>query len=244
MADEGLAPGGVPGAVGFLAMTDPEHTDTPRGPGTRYDWTTIRETYVEGHMDAREGIKWLTLKEVAELHDMPYRTLRKRSANEGWPEARAAFQAQLERARFAEKAAAAAREMADMDSKALVAAKAGMALTLRRLQEITQAQDPNAAGVQVLDQIDAKELNTLASSAKSWRELAANALGVPTEVTALEVSGPGGTNIDIREELMADGPDHERLRGLLGVLERSGLAVVSGGPGVDSGGSDAEAVDA
>lgn len=221
------------------------------GPGARYDWDAVRLSFCEGVMVADEqGLRWLNLREVSELHSVPYKRCREYAAREGWNEQRAAFQGQLEHARRAERSQSAAREAADLDSKALIAAKAGIQLTLQRLQELTEAASARAKARQPggnpdgltewVEPLDTRELATLARAAGEWRALGAAALGLPSLVTATEISGPGGAPIDLRTELMFDDPYDSRVTGILVSMERAGLLPDAGAEEGDSGGVDSE----
>lgn len=211
---------------------------TGEGPGRRYQWEQVRETFVEGYMDGDGILRFPNLRETAELHEVPYNRTREHAAREGWNEGRAAFQAQMEHARFAEKSQTAAREMQQIDSQALIAAKTGMTLSLARLRELAKEVNDraqagqNGDGLSVyLEPLDVRELGALAHNVKAWRELAALSLGVPSEVTAVEISGPGGTPVDLRQELMFDDPDDSRLTRLFIAMERANLLPEPGGEG-------------
>jgi hypothetical protein len=207
------------------------------GPGRRYDWEQVRESFVEGVFDTQERggiIRWLNLREVSELHEVPYNRCRERAAREGWNEARATFQAQLEHARQSERLQHSAREAADLDSKALSAAKAGIGLVLHRMQEIAsdaskRAGEGQKPGSSWVEPVDSRELATLARAANEWRNLGAMALGLPTERGVLETPGGAATPPDLRMELMFDDPDDSRLTGILVTMERANLLPAAGG---------------
>lgn len=213
------------------------------GPGVRYEWESVRESYVEGVMDAEGGLRWFNLREVAELHGVPYNRTRERASREGWQEQRAAFQGQLEHARRSERTAEAVREATALDAQSLLAAKAGLTLVTNRLMELAEqvkersgaGQDPSSEWV---EPIDSRELATLARAANEWRNLGAASLGLPTDRSSIELSGPGGTPIDLREELLFDDPDNSRITGILVTMERSGLLPDPGGEARHPGGVD------
>ncbi len=219
------------------------------GPGTRYDWENVRLTFVEGYLDEHGSVRWLNLREVSEMYAVPYNRCRERASREGWNEARATFQTQLEHARRSERMQHAVRESADLDAKALTAAKAGVQLVLQRMQEIAAAaarrtaMGQNPDSVEWIEPTDARELATLARAANEWRNLGAAALGLPTDHSVVEVSGPGGGPIDLREELMFDDPDDSRLTGVLVAMERAGLLPPAGDEAGDPGVSDPEVPD-
>lgn len=198
--------------------------------GRRYNWEAIRTSFVEGVLTVEGELWWPNLREIAEMHDVPYTRTREHSASEGWTEQRAAFQAHLEKVRQKRRATELAKEAVELDGKALTLAKAGIQLVMTRMAEIGRAiqarQEEQEDGFgAMLPSVDAREIDTLARAAVQWHNLGAKALG-EVETTRTEIVGADGGPLEIRSsiraELVKDDPD--RLHGFLLALERSGLA--------------------
>lgn len=80
--------------------------------------------------------------------------------------------------------------------------------------------------------VDAREVKTLAEAAAAWHTLALRALG-EAEIRRIEVSGPGGTPVQVQaatiyQELTRDDP--ARLHALMGAFGRAVLGIVDEEP--------------
>lgn len=108
------------------------------GRAARYDWPAIRASYVE------EG---RTYAAVAELHELPIRTVESRAAREDWARERRLYQQRLARAKQDQRVDLVAKEAAEFDHALLRTAKAGFAVTanqLSRIQGLIQAYEAAA----------------------------------------------------------------------------------------------------
>lgn len=200
----------------------------------RYDWPSVKMVFVEGSVDDDGERRWLNLREVAELFDVPYVRVREHSAKEGWTDERSAYVANIERVRQDRRVDQLAKDAVDFDKRALQMARTGMQLVGARLAEIgmavAEAQKRTAEGqpaTSPLPVVDAREVATLIGAAGEAYSLAGRALGdIPT--TRHEITGPGGapirTGFDIREEMTKDDPD--RLAKFLMAAQRAGLTAM------------------
>lgn len=212
------------------------HDGRPNPGAKRHDWEAVRLAYVEGALDDDGLVQFPNLREVSEMHGVDYSRCRQHAAREGWKEQRAGFQRQIEDARRAERAGEAARQMETIDDQALRAARTGMVLTLHRLDEVARAvrearapQSQDDGMAELYEPLDVKELKDLARTAREWRELAAQSLGIAVGTTAVEISGQGGGPVDLRQELMLDDSENSRVTGIIVAMERAGLLAQRGG---------------
>jgi hypothetical protein len=216
-----------------------------------HDWEAVKESYVEGFaLPSRPGEiedrQWLTLKEIADRFGIEPGLVRKKSADQRWPEQRAAYQARVEHARRQRRILSLSKEAIEFDGKAFNSAKVGITLVNARLAEMARdvalqqkrradAEADLAAG-RVVDPadfdsvIDARELVTLSSAAQGFTLLARMALG--EDVKRVEHTGADGGSIEIdldadaavktiRGELERDDP--KRMVDILDGLQRAGL---------------------
>ncbi len=212
----------------------------------RIDWGPLKERYVEGVVDDKGERTWPKLVEVAEFFGVNPTRVREKSAQEGWVEARASFQAHMEKVRQNKRAADLAKEATELDGRALTGAKMGIQLINARLGEIAKAMGEQAQKRKELDRrranglptegledevelmgspIEAKEMAMLAQAAEGWHRLGQRALGDVDSTVRHEISGPGGDAVEVRQtirgELTRDDP--RRLQGVLLSLERAGV---------------------
>lgn len=222
----------------------------------KYDWESIKRDYVEGIGDRDGEIFWPNLRELSEVHNVPYNRVREHAAKDGWSEQRSAYQSHVEKTRQRKRAEHLAKEAVDLDATALRMSKVGMQLVSERLGEVANAvmerrreeerqreagQPPDIFGAVFSPSVDAREQEQLARAAAGWHALAGKALGeVPT--TRTEVTGAEGVELSITQRLQEDDPD--RVYGLLRAAERAGLLPGGDGKGgapVDPAGGDPEA---
>ena len=208
---------------------------------TTYDWTDIRREYIEGIPVAGSPNEreWLTLKELAERHDIPYPRVRKRSSAERWPEHKQAaeYTAMMERAKV--RAKQIETNALDFDDKAFTIAKTGMALVHARMAELGQDMQAHRAiraqalankenGLPYKDKdlysaVRHNEIDALASAAQKFQDIGMKALG--TDVQKIDLSGQleGSTEItvNISGEMKRDDP--ERLADMLAAMNQAGV---------------------
>lgn len=176
---------------------------TPNVRGKHYDWEAIRTTYVEGH-EVDGKLTWPTLDDTAEIHSARPERVRAKSGEEGWVELRARFQQRVAEQRQTERSAELARLGADFDVAALRTARAGLALTASRLNELGAHQqardrlvafdddhdglilgdDEQAQRRELLERasfpVDANDLSRIALAGQRWFALGREALGDDT----------------------------------------------------------------
>lgn len=208
---------------------------------TTYDWTDIRREYIEGIPVAGSPNEreWLTLKELAERHDIPYPRVRKRSSAERWPEHKQAaeYQATMERAKI--RAKQIANNSLDFDDKAFGIAKTGMALIHARMAELTQdmaahkntrarALADKENGIPIKDKdlhaaVRYSEIEGLASAASKFQEIGMKALGTDVQRVDLtgELTSAQEITINVNSEVRRDDP--ERLAEMLTAMNQAGV---------------------
>lgn len=186
-----------------------------RRPYQRYDWPSLRAAYVEGYVTDEGERRFPSLREVAELFEVPPQRVRERSAREHWTDGRAAFQSNVEKVRQERRSSELGKEAVDLDKRALQVSKNGLQLVAARIGEIAQElQRVNAlraAGGPEADflpsAVNAGEQVQLARAASEWHALAQRALGeVPTQRVEVTGTGGGPVRTDVRAELSADDP--------------------------------------
>lgn len=234
---------------------------------TTYEWSDIRREYIEGVPipGSQTEREWLSLKELAERHNIPYVRVRKRSSAERWPEHKQAaeYAATMERAKV--RAKQIEGNALDFDDKAFNIAKTGMALIHARLAELGQDMQVNKArraraladkeaGLPVKDKdlyaaIRYSEIDGLASAAARFQDIGMKALG--TDITRVDLTGELNSaqeiTINVNSELKRDDP--ERLADMLTAMNQAGvlpddvLKAISGPEEVDEEVIDAEVVE-
>lgn len=178
-----------------------------------YDWPEIKRRYVEGVPHPDEGItEWPSLDAVAEHFEVGANRVREKAAKEGWRAQRTQWQASLEATRQQAKISKMSKEVENLDSSALDAAKLGIGLVKARLAVIAEKRE--------LEGIDALEQQRLAAAVDLWHRVGLRAVGDP-ETHRLEITGAGGAPLEIATELRRD--DADRLSGVLAVLQQAGV---------------------
>ena len=206
----------------------------PKQRGAAYDWPTIRRRYVEGvpPEKGQELTTWPSLMSVADHFGVPQETVKTKSAQEGWPTLRSKWQAQVEVRRQQARLAHLAKQGVELDGKALDVAKLGLQLAMFELQRTARAaQDARAGGDASAGRIPAVELQRLAAAADVFHKIGLRSIG-DTETTRVELTGAGGSPIEISQELRRDDPT--RIAGVLGVSQQAGLGELFGGVSVES----------
>lgn len=225
---------------------DPDDLDETPNHSRRYDWDQVRTVYVEGLTNADSEQWWPSIREAAEICDVPYSRARKYSARDDWATQRIAYQTHLERVRQKRRADEMAEAAVQLDQSALTMSKAGLQLVSVRMQEIaTRVKERNeqvAAGdtmAALMPGVDAREMETLGRAASIWHNLGLRAIG-ETEALRIELTGADAGPIDVRSSIRAElvRDDPERLHGFIVALERAGLpaALERGDLGDEPGG--------
>jgi hypothetical protein len=218
---------------------------TPRSSPSnkKYDWVMLQEAFVQG-IELTDGTReWPTLKRLAELHGVNYNMMRQRSSQHRWMEERTRYQTRFIEERRHHRAKELAKEAVDLDKKALNAGKLGLTVVTHRLGEIAKEvqskqsliaerdryieQDlPLPLHLSDLDNIDARELETLSRAAQQFHNLGRIAMGedVPRDVEEVLVAEAQADNEDgvgIQGELLRDDPT--RVHQVLDAIQRSGI---------------------
>lgn len=184
--------------------------------------------------------RFLNLRELSELFDVPYQRIRERSSHERWPDRRQAYQTKLTRERQKQHAAKLAKDAVDFDEKAYKVADMGLGMIQARIAEIAkewqtgrqrreEAMARKEAGEYVerhelYSAVNYREMEGLASAAAQFQSIGMRALG--TDVQKHEITGPDGGPIEsatvhIVSELNRDDP--ERFASLVQGLVEAGL---------------------
>lgn len=229
-------------STGPAPMNLPVVPDTKAGGmNQKYEWEPIRRDFIEGieRADGTKNERWFpNLREVADLHNVPYARIRKRSAQERWTNKRAAAEQVYHQKRAEGRAKMIARNALDFDDKAFQAAKLGMAMVTTRMAEIAgevQARKPrrdqawqdfqNGLPVEKTDlysAVRANEINELASALDRLQASGMKALG--TDVQRIDLMNSGGDTVNIlnvTQEVQRDDP--ERLAAILGAMGEAGM---------------------
>lgn len=211
----------------------------PRPGNSKYDWEAVRRDFIEGidRPNTKNEKEFPNLRELAELHQIPYERIRKKSAEERWTQKRAAAEQVYHQKRAAGRAKQIARNALDFDEKTYNAAKIGIAMVTTRLAEVAsevaikkplrdQAWRTLAAGgavdkAELYSAIRADEINALANAMERLQTVGMKALG--TDVQRVDISG-GDTQVNIvnvSQEIQRDDP--ERLAAIIGAFGEAGM---------------------
>lgn len=207
--------------------------------GYKHDWSQARITFIEGVPDAKnpDKVTYPNLREIAEMHKIPYQQVRAKAGKERWSEERATFQLDVAQKRRKSRALRLADESINFDDQSLSIAKIGQGLIAARFGEIAQElrvrQKPREAALkrmengEFVDPIELrsavwfKEISELASAAERIQTLGQRALGTDIEQIqiSMEQNVQVGGEISVRTELQRNDP--ERLAQMLNILQRS-----------------------
>lgn len=226
-----------------LPISKKTGTEIKRRPSrNKYDWPTLRKQYIEGipTQDSKNERWYPNLRELAELHEMPYERLRKRSAEERWTHKKEAAELIVIAERSKKRAKEIAKNAMDFDEKSHNVAKIGMAMVTTRLAEIAKetevkrpfrddAMDRLRKGEHVEPHelytvVRYKELEGLANAAERFNQLGMRALG--TDVQRIDVTGMGDVTVNnnvvnVSAEMRRD--DSDRMAAMFEAMGESGL---------------------
>lgn len=204
-----------------------------RAVATKHNWEMIRAYYVES-----EAVPSPTLKDISDIHNVNYDTLRDRAAKERWTTLRATFQFELAQQRQQERISTLAKEAIAFDDTSLRAAKLGQTLIAGRLGQIgalfSAGNHLHQRTLQKIQQgepvtleelrsaINYKELDALSRSLVTFQDVGRKALG--TDVDKLEISGPEGVPMEVNITHELQKPDQDRIASILDVIQRAGIA--------------------
>lgn len=229
-----------------------------RASRSKYPWERIKDHYITA-----ENI--ITLRDLAEVYNCPYETMRSKAADERWTYLRTEHVTKAALAKQAKRRNTLATEAVGFDDVSLRAAKLGQSLVVGRLAQVAelfQAQGVNWRNViekvkqgiplephETRSSINYKELVELANALDRYQSVGRRALG--TDVENLNITG--GLNVhdtlqvevSIGDEL--NKPDLDRTSAVIEAMRRSGLEkLITGqlalpeGEGDDSDDPDAE----
>jgi hypothetical protein len=196
--------------------------------GVKLDLEAVRTEYVEGTA-TDDGIKYLTLRELATKHKVGHSQLRRVAANERWSEEKAAVQRMVEVQRREERVAALSALSVEFDSQTLNGAQAGVRAVWRRLTDMlvestpVEQRSPDLRAVPYRA-LSAKEASALASALLKFQTIGKRALGESESTSRVEMTGAGGgpiERVDVHAVLTAYDP--ERMGKFVSKLVESGM---------------------
>jgi hypothetical protein len=237
-----------------LSSSIPKDADEPVDLGKikkgrrTHNWDLVKDHYIQGVPDEQTGKRmWLNMRELSEIHEVPYNKLRERKSKEGWDNDRSMYQVQHSRLQSAERNAHLVSEVVDFDAKVLAGSKVGVILIQARLGEIAEqlkydrqikaSGDVESYNSISSDWVDSGEIAQLSRALSSFQDIGRKCLGDAIDDLPVASAEGDPNSIDVREEL-AYAPD-ERIARTLEVLSEAGLIPA----GESEGGSD-EATDA
>lgn len=227
------------------------------GPAPKYDYDAARLEYIQGIEQDDGSYKLLTIKDIAERHDIPYTALRRRSSKERWTDRQNTYQSQIAQEKQKKRAKELAGQSIEFDKNAHNAAKLGISMASARLAEIAEEFRSKQGAIrearerlergdpvekwELYSAVNYRELEGLAGALERFQTVGMRALG--TDVQRHELTSPDGSmtpqNINITAELSRDDPD--RLGAFLQAAAEVGL--LDSLMEDDSGVIDAEVVD-
>lgn len=220
---------------------DPENRRS-RGPAPQFDWTLIRNEYVEGYL--KDGAKdefdrvYPTYEDLAKRHGVSLSTVRARGARERWRDLKGQQEIEVVKARQRKRADKIAHAAVQFDDNALRVGELGQTLIMSRLGEIAtemrtrkdlrnQAMERVGRGedVKIKDLRSAvyhQEMLSLANAAEKFQQIGMRALGTEgANGASVQVNVEQNTNTtNVSQELIRD--DKERATALVTAFVESG----------------------
>lgn len=215
-----------------------------RGPEAQYDWTLIRNEYVEGYLrpDAKDEFDRIfpTYAELNKRHGASLSAIRARGSRERWKNLKNTYAIELAQARQKKRANKLAHAAVQFDDNALRVGEMGVALVMSRLAEVgtemKMRADIRKDALERLskgEHVDPKELRsavyhqemqTLANAAEKFQQIGMRALGTSEEANSIMNVTVGDTNIgnttNVSQELIRDDP--ERAKALVSAFVEAG----------------------
>ncbi len=200
-----------------------------------YNWPYIEEIYVEGVLD--DGLKqrtYLSLAEMARVYDIPPSSLREMSRECKWTEKRMAFQNHVVLVRQKRRISSIARDSIGLDTAGYKAARHGLSLIGKRLNEIDLEMNvrmEEGGHVSEISPMNPAEMKALAQAAESWHDLGLKALGeIP--IQRVELTGADGGALQVQHQLkpteIMESYDGNRLQQLFLAADAAGVALPRG----------------
>lgn len=219
-----------------------------RGPAPQYNWTLIRNEYVEGYL--RDNPKdefdrnFPTYEQLSQRHGASLSAIRQRGSTERWKNLKNQYAIELTQAKQKKRANKLANASVQFDDNALKVGELGITLVMSRLAEIgkempirarlrEQALQDMEAGREY-DKADLRsavyhaEMQTLANAAEKFQQIGMRALGTSADavnnITNVQVGDTNiGNTVNVAQELVRD--DTERMTALIsGFIEAGSLS--------------------
>lgn len=228
----------------------PKENPTPpakrsRGPQPIFDWTRIRNEYVEGVL--RDNAKdefdrtFPTYEQLSQRHGASLSAIRARGSRERWKNLKNQYAIELAQSRQKKRANKLANAAVQFDDNTLKVGELGVTLVMSRLAEVAkEMQMRSRLREQALDrldkgeQVDPKELRSavyhqemlsLANAAEKFQSIGMRALGTSSEVNNNVNIQVGDTNVgntvNVSQELIRD--DKERAGALVSAFVEAGV---------------------
>ena len=214
-----------------------------RGPKPIFDWTTIRNEYVEGILkdNAKDEFDrwWPTYEDLAKRHGTAITTIQGRGSKERWRNLKDQQAVEYTKARQRKRADKIANAAIQFDDNALKVGEMGVALIMSRLGEVAtemrMRKDTRADAVERLargEDVKIKDLRSavyhqemlsLANAAEKFQQIGLRALGTMEGGTTntVNVNVDASTNtMNVAQELIRD--DKERAGALVAAFAEIG----------------------
>ena len=222
---------------------------------SKHNWEAAKADFVNGFAADPANpdvLKYPTLKEISDNHQIPYQQVRAHSSNGRWAEERTAAQLEVAKKRRSDRVKKLASESERFDDQSLFIAKTMNGLIQARLVEISQElqarQDTRTrqlAELQGGEYVDPKEmrtavwykeLNELASAASTAQQIGRKALGTDIDQIAISME----QTIDVQGTLSVkaemERTDTDRLAQMVQIVGRATIPALGElMPGEDDG---------
>lgn len=216
-----------------------------RGPAPKYQWSVIRDEYVEGYLkdepkDEFDRI-FPTYEELSKRHGASVSAIRQRGSTERWKNLKNQYAIELVQARQKKRSNKLANAAVTFDDNALRVGELGITLVMSRLAEIgkempiRQAIRDNAlADLQAGHEINKddlrsavyhQEMMSLANAAEKFQQIGMRALGTSADVnnniTNVQIGDTNvGNTVNVSQELVRD--DKERMSEVISSFVEAG----------------------
>lgn len=216
-----------------------------KGPRPIYNWTMIRNDYVEGVLrdNPRDEFDRVfpTYEQLAQKYGVALSTVRARGSRERWKNLKNQYAIDLAQSRQKKRANKLANAAVQFDDNTLKVGELGVTLVMSRLAEVAkEMQVRNKLREDALNRmdagehVDAKELRSavyhqemlaLANAAEKFQSIGMRALGTSSEVNNNVNIQVGDTNVgntvNVSQELIRD--DKERASALVSAFVEAGV---------------------
>jgi hypothetical protein len=227
-----------------------------RGPAAQYDWTTIRNEYVEGYLKDQPKDEFdrifPTYEQLHKRHGASLSAIRARGSKERWKNLKDQYAVELVQARQRKRANKLANAAVQFDDNALKVGELGITLVMSRLAEVAremqarqamrEAAMQDLAQGKLVDKMSLRsavyhsEMQTLANAAEKFQQIGMRSLGTSADSNTnimMNVQGDAnvGNSVKVSQELIRD--DKERASAVVsgfveaGVLPRDFILAIS-----------------